>query len=78
MNEQLRSIIADTLGLELIDITPELRRGSDAADWDSMGHLRLVTAVEEAYDIRFTMTEIERITTVAELDEAVAQHTANP
>lgn len=77
MNEQLRSIIADTLDLEPTGVTPDLRRGSDVADWDSMGHLRLVTAVEEAFDIRLTMSEIENITTVAELDECVKNHTEN-
>lgn len=77
MNEQLRSVIADTLDLEPADVTPELTRGSGAADWDSMGHLRLVTAVEDAFGIRMTMDEIEGITTVAELENCVTNHTAN-
>ncbi|MGB7757997.1 MAG: acyl carrier protein [Salinisphaera sp.] len=76
MNEQLRSVIADALGLEPAAVTPDLTRGSDAVDWDSMGHLRLITAVEEAFDIRMTMSEIENINTAAELDDCVQNHTA--
>lgn len=77
MNEQLRLIIAESLGLQPADVKPELTRGSDAVDWDSMGHLRLITAVEEAFDIRMTMDEIESITTAAELEDCVAKHAAN-
>ncbi|HET7314096.1 acyl carrier protein [Salinisphaera sp.] len=77
MNEQLRSVIADALDLEPAEVTPELTRGSDAVAWDSMGHLRLITAVEETFDIRLSMDEIEGITTAAELDGCVTTHTAN-
>lgn len=77
MNEQLRSVIADALALDTEDVTPELNRDSDAADWDSMGHLRLITAVEETFTIRLTMSEIEGIRSAADLDECVAKHTAN-
>ena len=77
MNEQLRSVMADALDLEPDQITPELARGSDALAWDSMGHLRLITAVESEFGIRLTMSEIENITTAAELDDCVQKHTAS-
>jgi acyl carrier protein len=77
MNEQLRSVIADALDLKPADVTPELTRGSDAVDWDSMAHLRLVTAVEEVFGIRMTMDEIGSITTVAGLEDCVTNHTAD-
>jgi acyl carrier protein len=33
-------------------------RRDDASAWDSMNHLRLVSALEEAFGIRFTMKEV--------------------
>ncbi|MBS0366447.1 MAG: acyl carrier protein [Proteobacteria bacterium] len=32
--------------------------------WDSLGHIRLIGALEEAFDTRFTIEEIERFTGV--------------
>jgi acyl carrier protein len=50
----------------ILEIAPERIDGrfarEGAASWDSLNHLRLVTALEEAFGVRFTMRE------VAELD----------
>lgn len=67
MNEQLRSIVADTLGLDATAITPDTSRGSEPA-WDSLNHLRLITAVEEAFGVKLTMAQIQSITTAGELE----------
>jgi acyl carrier protein len=32
--------------------------------WDSLGHIRLVTALEEAFSVTFTLEEIESMTSV--------------
>lgn len=32
--------------------------------WDSLGHIRLVTALEEAFAVTFTLEEIESMTSV--------------
>ncbi len=73
MNEQLRSILADTLGLDLDTVTSSLSRESEVA-WDSLNHLRLITAVEETFDVKLSMAEIQGITNVAELADCVTAH----
>lgn len=67
MNEQLKAIVADTLGLDPREVTPETSRDSEPG-WDSLGHLRLVTAVEEAFGVKLTMAEIQDIRTAGQLD----------
>lgn len=37
--------------------------------WDSLGHIRLIAAAEEAFDVRFTIEEIEKLTSVARILE---------
>jgi acyl carrier protein len=75
VNEQLSAIIADTLGLDADGITPALSRESEAA-WDSLNHLRLITAVEGAFGVKFTMAEIQGITTAGELEQKLAAREA--
>lgn len=70
MNEQLRNIVADTLGLERDAVTPDTRRDAEAA-WDSLNHLRLITAVEEAFGLKLSMADIQGITTAGELASRV-------
>lgn len=73
MNAELRSVLADTLGLEPDTVTADTSRQSEPA-WDSLNHLRLVTAVEEAFGIKLTMAEIQAITTAGELETMIDGH----
>ncbi|HLT89987.1 MAG TPA: acyl carrier protein [Woeseiaceae bacterium] len=70
MNEQLRFIVADTLGIDPEAVTPETSRDSEPG-WDSLNHLRLITAVEEAFGVKLTMAEIQAITRAAELEARI-------
>lgn len=68
MIEQLRNIVADVL-----DIRPEdVNEGSGPAStdrWDSMNHLRIITAIEDECDIKFSMDEIQSIDSFAALHQ---------
>jgi acyl carrier protein len=35
--------------------------------WDSLGHIRLIAATEEAFNVRFTIEEIESLTSVGRM-----------
>lgn len=54
---RLRAVMAGVLDLDPLQIDGSFSRDSVPA-WDSLGHLRLITAVEEAFGIRFTMKEV--------------------
>jgi len=48
---------------------------SDVEDWDSLSHIRLIVAVEKAFRVRFTSTEMETFNSVGDLVDAVARKT---
>ena len=73
MNPELRSVFADTLGLSPDQVTADTSRESEPA-WDSLNHLRLVTAVEESFGIKLSMAEIQAITTAGELETMIDGH----
>lgn len=74
MNDTLVSLVADATGITQTEITPALSRHEDDR-WDSLSHLRLITALEESFSIRLTMEEIEAIATLEDLIRVVSQHT---
>lgn len=75
MNEQLQRILAETLGIDMENVTPALNREAEDA-WDSLNHLRLITAVEEAFGVRLSMAEIQRIATAADLEQCLIAYEA--
>ena len=40
--------------------------------WDSLGHIRLIAAIEAAFDVAFTIDEIESLTTAARIVERIS------
>ncbi len=70
MNPRLAELIAEILDIPVASVTPELAR-NDHPSWDSLNHLRLVTAIEEAFGVQFSMDEIESTTTAAQLQSLV-------
>jgi acyl carrier protein len=75
LNEKLVEIVAELFELDPAAVgdalTPE-----DVELWDSMNHLRLVSAVEEEFRIKLSMQEIESIRSLAVLRALVEQHTS--
>lgn len=72
MNQDLAAVVAEVLGLEPDSVEPELSR-QDEDRWDSLAHLRLITAVEERFSVKFTMEEIESIQTLADVDRLIGE-----
>ena len=72
MNAKLVEIVAELFDLEAAAVhealTPE-----DVELWDSMNHLRLVSAVEEEFRIKLSMQEIESIRSLAVLRALIEQ-----
>ena len=54
----------------------EIRNGfrrDDASAWDSMNHLRLVSALEEAFGIKLTMKEVGEMESFDDVRRKVAE-----
>jgi len=43
----------------------------DIEEWDSLHHIRLVVAIERAFKIRFSNTEIESLKNVGDLTKMI-------
>jgi acyl carrier protein len=53
-----------------------LTRATTAADvpgWDSLAHLRLILAVQKAFNVRFSAAQITKLRNVGELADLVDQ-----
>lgn len=72
MNQNFVEIVAELFDLDpgAVDdaLTPE-----DVELWDSMNHLRLVSAVEEEFQIKLSMQEIESIRSLGALRALIEQ-----
>ena len=60
MLERLKTIAAEIFGLRAEDIELTMAP-EDVEKWDSLNHLRLITAVESEFDVRLSMSEIQNI-----------------
>lgn len=72
---RLREILLEELGLEPSEVTEDLSYGS-IPEWDSVGHMHLVAALEESFEFNFADEEISTLTTLALIEQAVARHVA--
>ena len=45
----------------------------DLDAWDSLGHMRLVYATEEAFSVSFTIDEIEAMTSVSRILDMIVE-----
>ena len=75
MNKKLAEVMAEILDMPVTDITAGMVRDGHPT-WDSLNHLRLMTAVEEEFGIQFSMDEIEGIETAGQLDALLETHRA--
>jgi acyl carrier protein len=74
MNEEkLKEIIADTFDIDEDEITSELTSES-VERWDSLNHLRLVTALEDEFDIKLTMDEVNTMVDYPKIVEYVSRY----
>jgi len=54
----------------------EETRASDLPQWDSMGHLALVTELEESFGLEFTDEELPSLTSVKAILNAIGKRKA--
>ena len=74
---RVHAILAQELGLEPEEITPDLEYGS-TAEWDSVGHMHMVAALEDEFDFTFEDDVISKITTLTLVEESILQQMAEP
>jgi acyl carrier protein len=72
MDQRLQTLIADVLDLDSSNVVPDLSR-ADTAQWDSLNHLRLITAFEEEFGVQLSLDQIVQIQSVGHLEQIILQ-----
>ena len=67
---ELTKIFQETLRNRDLTLTEKTTQ-SDVAEWDSLNHAQLIYAIEQHYDIKFSLTEIVNFTDVGQICQAV-------
>jgi len=73
MDNELLELICDVIGADPGDLSLEVSR-EDIDEWDSLNHLRIITAVEQQYRVSLSMDEIESIDSIQRLKELILLH----
>ncbi len=68
MNNKLTAIISEILEVDQAEIGPDFDQSS-TANWDSLNHLNLTIAIEEAFDVSFEPEEIATMISLKAIEE---------
>ena len=71
---KINEIAKDVFDNDEIELT-EATTAADVEEWDSLSHLSLISDIEDAFGVRFTLAEISGSKNVGELVQAVIKHT---
>ena len=74
MKEEIRKLIAYTLGVAVKDVTDEVEIG-DLDSWDSIHQLMIVSGLEEKYGIHYSEDDIFDMTSVRTIIEVTMRKT---
>ena len=69
----VEEILAKTLNIKVEDINDETTPG-DIESWDSFNGLVLITELENAYKVKFTIDEVVSVKKVGDIKRILHQH----
>lgn len=71
--EKLQPVFRDIFDDDEITVT-DYTAADDIEDWDSLAHMQLISAVEEAFEIEFDIGEINSFANVGEMADSIGKH----
>ncbi len=74
VSERLKGVIFRALDLDDFDLK-DATMASQVPGWDSLTHVKVLTAVESAYAIRFKTLEVLRLKSVGDLQALIDRKT---
>ena len=75
ISDELKTVIVKELGLDDWDMQDETV-ATEVPGWDSLSHVRVITAVEDAFGVRFRSLEVIKLKNVGELQKLVDKKVA--
>ena len=70
--EKLNEVFRDIFDDEDITVS-DGTTADDIEDWDSLEHINLVVAIEKEFDIKFNMSEVNKMSNVGEMVDIILQ-----
>ena len=70
--EKLNEIVADVFEDDTIEVK-ETTSSADIEDWDSLTHITLISAVEDAFGIKFAMKDVIGMKNVGEMVDIIME-----
>jgi len=74
IDEKVKEIIANALGVSISKITTELASG-EIEEWDSVGNLAVISAVQNELGLEIPIEDYYELTTVSAIIEKVKELT---
>ncbi len=74
--KELKKILSSILDINEEIITDDLSP-KDVEDWDSFNALMLVSELENAYNVKFTISEVVEVKNVGDIKKALTAHGVN-
>ena len=71
LDATLKQLFTDIFDIAAEDYSDELSY-EDAPDWDSLGHMQLVTALSKEFAVEFDIEEVMAMENVARIKDIVA------
>lgn len=75
MDPKLARILSDVFQVDRANLTEDTK-AEDIESWDSLKHLELVTALEQAYGVELGTEEIPELRSVADIVQMLRRHNA--
>ena len=72
--KKLTKVLREVFDDDSIELTPETT-ANDIEDWDSIEHINLIAAVEDAFGMRFQMREVSGMKNVGEMVQIIESRT---
>lgn len=69
--DKIRTVIAEVLQVSIDEITPDITFG-DIPQWDSLGHMEILLALEESFAIAVTAETISDLVSLPMIVEHIA------
>jgi acyl carrier protein len=70
LDSRLVEEVASVFGLSNDEVKPESSQ-ENIADWNSVGHWKLILSLEDVFGVRFSTTQIPELTSVAAIQQAL-------
>ena len=73
LEEKVKEVVAHTFGIEAVNVCADLSP-ADLKRWDSLGQIRLILALEEAFSIKLTDSDALSVMQVSDIYPIVKRH----